>query len=297
MHPPFLKIALFQPFCLLLAILPPYLLPLPTYPPIPHTPPTHPSCYPRNQNHGCLLCARKCSGSKFSACRGLPSKREARALRLLPELHQHLSCVVCPGSFAHVAPVGLVLFALSACDRAGKAESRGLQVLCPVECLRSHTPAKFNFARALTHHPLRLGLDVRGGFCVLLVVGVRVGFFVLLVVVLTPKNVSASAGPSRRRNIFGRQDNDKENKEPDPHTNNKENTEPAPHIEPQTQWVMCQGTCKVEFGWSVGSQAFYRTQNLQPPRFCLSCAVARRKRKQDKADRRYVSKRARADDT
>jgi hypothetical protein len=82
------------------AILPPYLLPLPTYPPIPHTPPTHPSCHPRNQNHGCLLCARRCSGSKFSACRGLPSKGEARALRLLPERHQHLSCVVCPGSFA-----------------------------------------------------------------------------------------------------------------------------------------------------------------------------------------------------
>ncbi len=106
-----------------------------------------------------------------------------------------------------------------------------------------------------------------------------------------------SAGPSRRRNIFGRQDNDKENKEPDPHTNNKENKEPAPHNEPQTQWVMCQGTCSREFGWSVGSQAFYRTQNLQPPRFCLCCADARRKRKQDKADRRYVSKRARATDT
>jgi hypothetical protein len=179
------------------AILPPYRLPLRTYPPIPHTPPTHPSCHPRNQNHGCLLCARRCSGSKFSARRGLPSKGEARALRLLPELHEHLSCVGCPGSFAHVAPVGLVLFALSACVRAAKAESRGLQVLCPVECLRSHTPAKFTGARALTHHPLRLWLVVRGGFFVLLVVGVRVGFFVLLVVVLTPKNVSASAGPSR----------------------------------------------------------------------------------------------------
>ena len=118
-----------------------------------------------------------------------------------------------------------------------------------------------------------------------------------------------SAGPSRRKCIFGRRDNDKENKKPAPHTNDKENTElaphtndrknkePAPHNEPQTQWVMCQGTCKVEFGWSVGSQAFYRTQNLQPPRFCLSCAVARRKRKQDKADRRYVSKRVRANDT
>jgi hypothetical protein len=118
-----------------------------------------------------------------------------------------------------------------------------------------------------------------------------------------------SAGPSRHRCIFGRQDNDKENKEPAPHTNDKENTEPAPHTndkknkepaphnEPQTQWVMCQGTCKVEFGWSVESQAFHRTQNKQPPRFCLFCADERNKRKKDKADRRYVSKRARANDT
>ena len=36
-------------------------------------------------------------------------KREFRAV--LPEQHQHLSCVVCPGSFAHVA-FGLGLFAL-----------------------------------------------------------------------------------------------------------------------------------------------------------------------------------------
>ena len=118
-----------------------------------------------------------------------------------------------------------------------------------------------------------------------------------------------SARPSRRKCIFGRQDNDKENKEPAPHTNDKENTEPAPHtndkenkepaphIEPQTQWVMCQGTCKVEFGWTVESQAFHRTQNKQPPRFCLFCADERNKRKKDKADRRYVSKRARANDT
>ena len=118
-----------------------------------------------------------------------------------------------------------------------------------------------------------------------------------------------SAGPSRSRNIFGCQDNDKENKEPAPHTNDKENTEPAPHTkdkknkepaphnEPQTQWVMCQGTCKVEFGWSVESQAFHRTQNKQPPRFCLFCVDARNKRKKDKACRRYVSKRARANNT
>jgi len=111
-----------------------------------------------------------------------------------------------------------------------------------------------------------------------------------------------SAGPSRRKFIFGRRDNDKENKEPAPHTNNKENTEPAPHTndkknkepaphnEPQTQWVMCQGTCKVEFGWSVESQAFHRTQNKQPPRFCLFCADARNKRKNDKAGRSYVSR-------
>jgi hypothetical protein len=135
MNPPFLKTTLFQPFCLLLAILPRYLLPLLTYPPIPHTPPTHPSCHPRNQNHGWLLCARRCSGSKFSVHRGLPSKGEVLALHLLPELHQHQSCVVCPGSFAHVAPAGLVFFALVACVHAEKAESRGLLVLCPVECL------------------------------------------------------------------------------------------------------------------------------------------------------------------
>jgi len=93
-----------------------------------------------------------------------------------------------------------------------------------------------------------------------------------------------SAGPSRHKCIFGRRDNDKENKEP------------APHTEPPITWVMCQGTCKVEFGWSVESQAFYRTQNRPPPRFCLFCADERNKRKKDKADR-YVSKRARAYDT
>ena len=115
-----------------------------------------------------------------------------------------------------------------------------------------------------------------------------------------------SVGHSRRKCIFGRQDNDKENNEPAPHTNDKENTElaphtndkknkePAPHNEPQTQRVMCQGTCKVEFGWSVGSQAFYRTQNMQTQRFCLCCAFARRKCKLACADRRYVSKRGKA---
>jgi hypothetical protein len=57
--------------------------------------------------------------------------------------------------------------------------------LCPVECLRFHRPAKFNFARALTHHPRDRGLSVRGGF------------FVLLIVVPTPKNAFVSARPSR----------------------------------------------------------------------------------------------------
>ena len=93
-----------------------------------------------------------------------------------------------------------------------------------------------------------------------------------------------SAGPSRHKCIFGRRDNDKENKEP------------APHIEPQTQWVMCQGTCKVEFGWTVESQAHYRTQNRPPSRFCLFCADERNKRKQAKAERN-MRKRARANDT
>jgi len=94
-------------------------------------------------------------------------KRAFRAV--LPERHQHLSCVVCPGSFAHVA-FGLGLFALVAFVRAEKAESRGRPVLGPVECLRGHRPAKFNCARALTHHPRRRGLGMRGGFFVLLVV-------------------------------------------------------------------------------------------------------------------------------
>ena len=110
-------------------------------------------------------------------------KRAFRAV--LPERHQHLSCVVCPGSFAHVA-FGLGLFALVAFVRAEKAESRGRPVLGPVVCLRFHSPAKFNFARALTHHPRRWGLGIRGWF------------FVLLVVVPTPKNEFASAEPSRR---------------------------------------------------------------------------------------------------
>ena len=78
--------------------------------------------------------------------------------------------------------------------------------------------------------------------------------------------------------------------------NDKENKEPAPHTEPPPTWVMCQGTCTVEFGWSVASQAFYRTQNRPPPRFCLFCADERNKRKQAKAER-YVRKRARANDT
>ena len=71
------------------------------------------------------------------------------------------------------------------------------------------------------------------------------------------------AGPSRRKLIFGRRDK------------NKENKEPAPHTEPQTQWVMCEGTCKVEFGWTVGSQEHCRTENKPPPRFCRECAGQR----------------------
>jgi len=67
-------------------------------------------------------------------------KRAFRAV--LPERHQHLSCVVCPGSFAHVA-FGLGLFALVAFVRAEKAESRGRPVVGPVVCLRFHRPAKF----------------------------------------------------------------------------------------------------------------------------------------------------------
>jgi len=93
-----------------------------------------------------------------------------------------------------------------------------------------------------------------------------------------------SARLSRRKFIFGRRDNDKENKEP------------APNTEPPPTWVMCQGTCKVEFGWTVESQAHYRTQNRPPPRFCLFCADERNKRKQAKAERN-MRKRARANDT
>jgi hypothetical protein len=51
-------------------------------------------------------------------------KRAFRAV--LPERHQHLSCVVCPGSFAHVA-FGLGLFALMRLLRssAQKRQNRG----------------------------------------------------------------------------------------------------------------------------------------------------------------------------
>jgi hypothetical protein len=65
---------------------------------------------------------------------------------------------------------------------------------------------------------------------------------------------------------------------------NRSLKEPAPHTEPQTQWVMCKGTCKVEFGWSVESQAHYRTHNRPPPRFCLFCADERNKRKRARAN-------------
>ena len=64
----------------------------------------------------------------------------------------------------------------------------------------------------------------------------------------------------------------------------QKNKEPAPHTEPQTQWVMCKGKCKVEFGWSVESQAHYRTHNRPPPRFCLFCADERNKRKRARAN-------------
>ena len=57
-----------------------------------------------------------------------------------------------------------------------------------------------------------------------------------------------------------------------------------------------EGSTKLEFGWSVESQAYYRTHNRPPPRFCLFCADKRNKRKQAKA-KRYVRKRARANDT
>jgi hypothetical protein len=70
-------------------------------------------------------------------------------------------------------------------------------------------------------------------------------------------------GPNRRNPIFGRRNK------------NKENKEPAPHTEPQTKWVMYAGTCKVAFGWSVGSQAHCRTENKPPPRFCCACANQR----------------------
>ncbi len=81
---------------------------------------------------------------------------------VLPELHQHLSCVVCPGSFVHVA-FGLGLFARVAFDRADSAESQVRPFVGPVVCLRGNGPAKFSSARALTHHPRRWRLGMRGG--------------------------------------------------------------------------------------------------------------------------------------
>jgi len=78
-----------------------------------------------------------------------------------------LPWLVCARS---VRPWLVCAHALVAFVRAEKAESRGRPVLGPVECLRGHRPAKFNCARALTHHPRRRGLGMRGGFFVLLVV-------------------------------------------------------------------------------------------------------------------------------
>jgi hypothetical protein len=81
-------------------------------------------------------------------------------------------------------------------------------------------------------------------------------------------NAGADVAPQkckavRRTSIFGRRHN------------NKENKEPAPHTEPQTKWVTCAGTCQGKFGWSVGSQQYYHAQNKKPPRFCDACATQR----------------------
>ena len=55
----------------------------------------------------------------ISACRGLPSKREARALRLLPELHQHHKHPVC--DVQHVSKV----------LEWAAGRSKNIVVLCP----------------------------------------------------------------------------------------------------------------------------------------------------------------------
>jgi hypothetical protein len=70
-----------------------------------------------------------------------------------------------------------------------------------------------------------------------------------------------AAGPSRRKSIFGRRGNDRENKEP-----------PQRRASTDAMWVMCEGTCKAHFGWTVASQAHYRQQNKPKPRMCPACA-------------------------
>ena len=61
----------------------------------------------------------------------------------------------------------------------------------------------------------------------------------------------------KRTSIFGRRHN------------NKENKEPAPHTEPQTKWVTCAGTCQGKFGWSVGSQQVLPKQDAPAILRCL----------------------------
>ena len=51
--------------------------------------------------------------------------------------------------------------------------------------------------------------------------------------------------------------------------NNKENKEPAPHTEPQTKWVTCAGTCQGKFDWSVGSQQVLPKQDAPAILRCL----------------------------
>jgi hypothetical protein len=67
----------------------------------------------------------------------------------------------------------------------------------------------------------------------------------------------------KRTSIFGRRHNNKENKEPSPHT------------PPQTKWMTCWGTCQRKFGWSVASQQYDHAQNKKPPQFCDACATQR----------------------
>jgi len=123
---------------------------------------TNPASFCTPPPQSCINCLSLPPSQPKNPTRTSSPRTKAYVHAVLPELHQHLSCVVCLGSFAHVA-FGLGLFARVAFVRADSAESQVRPVVGPVVCLRGHRPAKFSSARALTHHPRRWRLGMRGG--------------------------------------------------------------------------------------------------------------------------------------